>query len=117
MWRSKLQEFIATSTTEAEYVVASDAAKEALWHGRLACTFRQANLNLTLVIFSDSKGEVALAKNLLHHNALKIEVRYHFVRDCVTKGKLDLEKVSTTDSVADGMMKSLSANQFRSIPQ
>ena len=37
-WKSKLQECTATSTTEAEYAAASDAAKEALWLGRLAHT-------------------------------------------------------------------------------
>ena len=38
-WKSKLQECIATSTTETEYIAASNAAKEALWLNRLACTF------------------------------------------------------------------------------
>ena len=38
-WKSKLQEGTTTSTIEAEYVAASDAAKEALWLGRLAHTF------------------------------------------------------------------------------
>jgi hypothetical protein len=32
-WRSKLQDCTATSTTEAEYVAAAYAAKEALWLG------------------------------------------------------------------------------------
>jgi hypothetical protein len=42
-WRSKLQDCTATSTTEAEYVAALDAAKEALRLGLLARTFRQCN--------------------------------------------------------------------------
>jgi ATP-binding cassette subfamily B (MDR/TAP) protein 1 len=84
-WRSKLQECTATSTTEAEYVGASDAAKEALWLGQLARTFRQCNSKWILTVFSDSQGAVVLAKNPVHHNASKhIEVRYHFVRDCAT---------------------------------
>ena len=37
-WKSKLQECTPTSTTEAEYVAASNVAKEALWLGRLAHT-------------------------------------------------------------------------------
>jgi hypothetical protein len=32
-WRSKLQDCTATSTSEAEYVAASDTTKEALWLG------------------------------------------------------------------------------------
>jgi hypothetical protein len=98
---------MATSTTEAEYVVASDAAKEALWLGQLARTFRQVNSKWIPIVLNDSQGAVALAKNRVHHNASKhIEVWYHFVRDCRTKEMLSLE-VSTTDNVADAMTKSL----------
>ena len=39
-WKSKFQECTATSTTEVEYVAASDAAEEALWLGGLAHMFR-----------------------------------------------------------------------------
>ena len=39
-WKSKLQECTTTSSTEEEYVAASDAAKEALWLGRLVHTLR-----------------------------------------------------------------------------
>ena len=96
-----------------EYVAASDAAKEALWLGRLAIMFRQSDPTWTPVVLSDSQGAVALARNPVHHNASKhIEVRYHFVRECVTRGKLSLEKVSTAENVADAMTKSLPADRF-----
>ena len=106
----------ATSTIEAEYVAASDEAKEALWLGRLAYTFRQVDSDSAPVVYSDSQSVVALSKNPVHHNASKhIEVRYHFVRDCVISGKIGLEKISTTDNIADGMTKCLSADRFRSL--
>ena len=51
-----------------------------------------------------------------HHNAFKhINVRYHFVRDCVISGKIGLQKISTVDNVADGMTKCLSEDRFRSL--
>jgi hypothetical protein len=94
----------------------SDATKEALWLGRLARTFRQVNSKWIPIVLSDNQGIVALAKNLVHHNASKhIEVRYHFVRDCATKEMLSLEKISTTDNVADAMTKSLSTDRFLSL--
>jgi hypothetical protein len=114
-WRSKLQDCTATSTTKAEYVAASDVAKQALWIRRLACTFRQVDPKWSPTVFNEA---VALANNPVHHNASKhIEVQYHFVRDCVTQGKLSLEKVSMTDNVADAMTKGLSTNRFRSLRQ
>ena len=54
-WKSKLQECTTTSTTKAEYVVASDAAKEALWLGRLAHTFRQVDSDSAPVVYNDSQ--------------------------------------------------------------
>jgi hypothetical protein len=114
--KSKLQDCTATNATEAEYVAASNAAKEALWLGRLARTFRQCNSKWISTVFSDSQGAVTLAKNPIHHNASKhIEVRYHFVRDCATKEMLSLEKFYTTDNVADAMTKTLSTDRFRSL--
>jgi kynurenine formamidase len=69
-------------------------------------------------VLSDSQGTVAVAKNPIHHNASKhIDVRYHFVRDCITQGKLSLEKVSMADNVVDVMTKGLSTDQFRSLRQ
>ena len=63
------------------------------------------------VVYSDRQSALALSKNPVHHNASKrIEVRYHFVRDCVISGKIGLEKISTTNNVADGMTKCLSAD-------
>ena len=101
---------------EEEYTAATYVTKEALWLGRLAVTFRQSDSTWTPVVFSDSQGVVALARNPVHHNASKhIEVRYHFVRECVTRGKLSLEKVATAENVADAMTKSLPADRFRSL--
>ena len=117
-WKLTLQECTTTSTTEAEYVVMSDAAKEALCLGRLAHTFQQVDSDSAPIVYSGSQGVVAFSKNPIHHNASKhINVRYHFVRDCVISGKIGLDKISKTDNVADGMTKCLSANRFWSLRQ
>ena len=109
---------MTTSRTEAEYVVASDAAKEARWLDRLVDMFPQANPNSAPFILNDNQGAVSLAKNLVHHNTSKhIEVQYHFIQDCATKGKPCMEKVALVDKVPNGMTKSLSADCFWSIRQ
>ena len=70
------------------------------------------------VVYSDNEGVVPLSKNPVHYNASKhIDVRYHFVQDCVISGKINLEKISTTDNVAEGMTKCLSTDRFRSLRQ
>ena len=103
-------------TTEVEYVAASDAAKEALWLGRLAHMFQQVDSESAPVVYNDSQGVVALSKNPVHHNPSKhIDVPYHFVRDYVIIGKIGLEKIPTTDNVVDGMTKCLSVDRSRSL--
>ena len=88
-------------------------AKEALWLDRLARTFKQVDSDSAPVVYIDSKGDVALSKNLVHHNASKhIDVRYHFVWDYVISRKIGLEKISTSDNVSNGMIKCHSADQF-----
>ena len=104
---------MATSTTEAEYIATSDAAKEALWLSRLAYMFRKVETDSAPIVYNDSQGVVALSKNPVHHNASKhIDVWYHFVRDCVISGKIGLKKISTANNVVDGMTKCLSADLF-----
>ena len=91
-WRSKLHECTTRSTTEAEYIVASDVAKEALWLGRLAIMFSQTELSWTLVVYNYSQGVVVVARNPVHHNVLNhLKVWYHFVGECVARGMLKLE--------------------------
>ena len=107
---------MATSTTEAEYVVASNAAKEDLWLGWLVCTFRQAKSNSAPVVYNDNYGVVALSKNPVHPNASKhINIRYHFIQHCVTSGKLGLEKISTVNNISYGITKYLASDRFRSL--
>ena len=102
-WRSVLQD--CTSTTEAEYVAASEACKEAIW---LVCLVGDMwQKNSLLEIFCDSASAIALAKNLVFHAKTKhIDVRYHFVRDCIASKKVELLKVHTTENAADALTKS-----------
>lgn len=44
----------------------------------------------------DNKSAIALAKNPVHDERSKhIDTKYHFIRDCVRKGDIDVEHVRT----------------------
>ena len=49
---------------------------------------------------------------MFHARTKHIEVDYHFVRERVTRGLLDIEHVSTRDQVEDGFRKPLAARQL-----
>ena len=110
-WRSVLQDCTSISTTEVEYVVASEACKEAIWLTHLV---GEIGLKQELPVLHcyDSESAIALAKNPVFHAKTKhIDVCHHFVQDCLANKKLDLVKIHTSKNVAVALTKSLSISK------
>ena len=65
------------------------AAKEAMWIRQFLSFFGDM---LPTVILGDNQGAMALAVNPAFHACTKhIQVRHHFIRECVESGDIDLE--------------------------
>ena len=106
-WSSKKQELVTLSTTEAEYVAQTHAAKEAVWLRRLL-TELFGPLEGPTTLFSDSKSAIALAQDGHYHARTKhIDIRYHFIRYVVDAGTIKLVYCSTDDMTADTLTKAL----------
>ncbi len=111
-WSSKRQNTIALSSCEAEYMAASEAAKEALWMRRLLNEFGYGGPQ-QVTIQADNQSAIALAENPMHHGRTKhIEIRYHFIREKVTEGLIKLAFVPTGEEAADGLTKPLAGEAF-----
>ena len=64
-------------------------------------------------ILCDSVSCIAIGKNPVFHARMKhIENHYHYVRDCIQDGFIDLIYCPTEDNVADIFTKGLSAPLF-----
>jgi hypothetical protein len=110
-WMRKRQAVVALSTTEAEYMAATHASKEAVWLQRLCSGIGLVQQAVRLDC--DSQSAIFLAKNPAYHSKTKhIDVQYHFVRDMVEEKKVLLEKVDTLKNVADSLTKSVSTEKF-----
>jgi hypothetical protein len=67
-------------------------------------------------IFLDNKSAIQLCKNPVFHDRSKhIEVRYHFIRECVEAGKICAEHISTDDQLADIFTKPLTHVRFQEL--
>lgn len=67
-------------SVEAEYMATTQACKEAMWW-RYFLTELGLPPKGPTVIYSDSQGSMALAKNPEHHERTKhIDIQYHFIR-------------------------------------
>ena len=110
-WRSRLQDCTSMSTTEAEYIAASEACKEAIWLARLV---RDLGITVEMpTLHCDSQSAIMLAKNPVFHAKTKhIDVKYHFIRDMLEDKLMELVKVHTDDNPADLMTKGLPPVRF-----
>lgn len=106
-WSSKRQPTVAASTTEAEYMAASAAAKEALWLRKLLADLGEPVA--TVFVSCDSQGALSLLHNpVLSERSKHIDVHHHFVRERVALGQVDYKYVSTAAMAADMLTKPLS---------
>ncbi|MCO5553380.1 hypothetical protein L7F22_006901 [Adiantum nelumboides] len=94
-WCSRLQKIVALSTTEAEYISATEASKEAIWLAPLCNEFGLPDK--APMLGCDSQSAICLAKNAMFHARTKhINVRYHFIREVLEDGLITLVKVHTS---------------------
>ncbi|KAL0449121.1 UNVERIFIED_CONTAM: Retrovirus-related Pol polyprotein from transposon TNT 1-94 [Sesamum latifolium] len=82
-WKSTKQDTTADSTTEAEYIAASEAAKEAIWMKNYIQELGVVpSIAEPVVIFCDNNGAIAQAKEpRSHHRSKHILRRYHLFRE------------------------------------
>jgi len=100
-WCSKKQSVVALSTCEAEYIVAVMTTCQALW---LEALMEELNMRdcSPMRLLIDNKPTIDLAKHPVAHDRSKhIETKFHFLRDQVSKEKLELEFCRSEDQVAD----------------
>ena len=110
-WTSKLQNTVALSASEAEYMAASAAVQEAIYlRGVLKDIGEQSG---PTVLREDNQGCIELVKNPVYHTRTKhIDVRYHFVRERFAGGEILMEYCPTRDQLADCLTKPLQGDPF-----
>ena len=114
-WLSKKQAIVALSTSEAEYVALSLAVQEAVWLRKLFKEIRRQEQKSTL-INEDNQGAIAIAKNPIGHARTKhIDIRYHYIREAIAEGTIQVEYCCTKDMVADILTKPIGRDQFEKL--
>jgi hypothetical protein len=110
-WTSKKQNSVSTSTAEAEYVAAGSCCAQVLWMRNQLLDY---DLQLSKIpIYCDNTSAIAIANNpVLHYKTKHIEIRYHFIRDHVMNGDVELHFVPTEYQLADLFTKPLDETRF-----
>ncbi|KAI3762660.1 hypothetical protein L1987_53100 [Smallanthus sonchifolius] len=106
-WKSSKQSVVADSTTEFEYIAASDAAKEAAWMKKFITDLDVVpSIRQPIEILCDNIGAIAQAKEpRSHHKAKHIQRKFHYIREIVERGDVVISKVDTDQNLTDPFTK------------
>ena len=100
------------STTEAEYVAATEAEKEMIWlHGFLNELGKKQEMG---ILHSDSQSAIFLAKNSTFHSKSKyIQTKYHFIHYLVEDKLVILEKICGSKNPTDMLTKGVTIKKLK----
>ena len=113
-WSSRQQDTVAGSSTEAEYIAANSAVKEAVFLRQLLRSMGQkVDSSTVTTVDEDNQACIKLSEDPVSHNRTKhIDVKHHYIREKVEDGIIKLRYVPTTEQLADCLTKNLAKPQF-----
>ncbi|GJV14727.1 copia protein [Tanacetum coccineum] len=110
-WSSKKQDCTAMSTAEAEYVSLSACCAQVIWMRTQLLDYGYKYNRIPM--YCDSKSAIAISCNPVQHSKTKhIDIRYHFIKEHVEKGTVEIYFVGTEYQLADLFTKALPKERF-----
>ncbi|GJU42847.1 retrovirus-related pol polyprotein from transposon TNT 1-94 [Tanacetum coccineum] len=93
-WSSKRQKSVVISSTEAEYIALSGCCAQVLW---MRSQLIDYDLGFNKIpMYYDNKSAIALCYNNVQHSRSKhFDIRFHFIKEKVENGVVDLYFVNT----------------------
>ncbi|GJT93584.1 hypothetical protein Tco_1082429 [Tanacetum coccineum] len=103
-WQCKKQTVVTNSTTEAEYIAASNCCGQVLWIQNQLLDYGYNFMQTKIHI--DNEITICIVKNPVFHSKTKhIEIRHHFIRDSYEKKLIQMIKIHTNKNIIDLLTK------------
>jgi hypothetical protein len=115
VWYSKKQTTTAQSTAEAEFISANICARSVVWLRLFLSDLGSPQISPT-TIHEDKASCIAIENNpQLSEKTAHIQVRYHYIQECIHDKLIKFQYCSTHDQLADLFTKGLHRNVFESL--
>nr|GEV05261.1 ribonuclease H-like domain, reverse transcriptase, RNA-dependent DNA polymerase [Tanacetum cinerariifolium] len=116
-WCTQKQPTIALSSCESEFMATTGAACQGLWLKWLLNEITGwGEERITLKV--DNISAIALVRNLIFHGRSKhIDIRYHFIRECIENGHINMKHIGGELQRADILTKALPRLKFVTMRQ
>ncbi|GKA59656.1 hypothetical protein Tco_0758969, partial [Tanacetum coccineum] len=107
-WKSTKQSIFATSSTDAEYIAAFDASKEAVWIRKFIYGLGVVpTIEEPINMYCDNTGAIAIVKDHgVTKGARHFRAKVHYFRETIEMGDVKIEKINTDDNLADPFIMS-----------
>ncbi|GKD88835.1 hypothetical protein Tco_1364342 [Tanacetum coccineum] len=108
-WKSTKQIIFATSSTNAKYIAAFDASKEAAWIQKFIFRLGVVHtIEETINMYCDNTEAIAIAKDYrVTKGERHFRIKVHYLHETIEMGDVRIEKVDTDDNLADPFTKAL----------
>ena len=117
-WCSRKQDIVSLSSMEAEYIALSESCKELKWVKMLIDSFSEFVVPDKITLYTDSQSSMKLISNQKFSNRSKhIDTKYHYVKQLVDLGEIELKYCSTDVNIADMMTKPLGNIKLKKFTQ
>jgi len=91
-----------------------EAFKEYIYLINILQSLKIHNKNTKYYLFCDNQPAIKLAKNPEYHSKSKhINIQYHYIREKLLEGIINLDYISTKDQPADIFTKSLNTIAYK----
>jgi hypothetical protein len=111
-WKSKAQRGVTLSSSEAEFVALSEAAKEIKFLVQVLISM-EIPVRLPVICCVDSIVAIFMAETFSTSQRTKhIDTRYHFVREFVEEGFIKIIFVRTKENRSDGFTKNVTGEIY-----
>ncbi|GJU94345.1 ribonuclease H-like domain-containing protein [Tanacetum coccineum] len=113
-WKSKKQNTLSKSSTEAEYRALASVKSEVIWIFKFLKDLEIDNL-LPVLLYCDSNfAAIKIVANIVFHERTKhLEIVLHFVRECFLSRVIKTVKVDYANQIADILTKGLDTLQHK----
>jgi hypothetical protein len=111
-WRSKAMRHVTLSSSEAEYVSLSEAAKEVKFVSQLIESMG-IEVQKPIEVRVDNLGAIFMANNISTSPRTKhVDIRYRFINELIEDGLIKVRFVKTEENESDGFTKNLNGDLY-----
>lgn len=115
-WNSRAQRSVASSSMDAEYMALSDCSRQVIWVRTLLTELGYQLASIP--VCCDNQGAIFVSSNPVTERRSKhIDIRYHFIRDVIEQGLIQVYYIPGEDNPADLFTKNLGRVKFNKFKQ